>query len=50
MDGFRTQANDKGQFGPQIAQWTDEVDEVVNHYRQTLLPLTGGYTSDFLEI
>jgi hypothetical protein len=46
MDGFRTEANDKGQFGPQIQQWSDEIDQVVQSYRQILFPVASGYSSD----
>jgi hypothetical protein len=46
MDGFRTQANDKGQWGPQIQQWSDEIDAVVQSYRQITFPTTSGYSSD----
>lgn len=38
VNGYRTQANDRGQFGPQIATFETEIEATVQHYKSPVLP------------
>jgi hypothetical protein len=47
VNGFKTQANDRGQFGPQIQSWEAEVAATVANYKPINLPTSLSFNDSY---